>query len=315
MSDRRRNYLKSRLYGSIFAIFMFFLLTFVGCGDAQVSDATETSGESDPDVEMLVIAEAQTTDFYIIRGDMAGQADVNEAVKLRKALNEKSGAEFGISTDWEKNPVYEHEIVVGKTAREDGQIDRTDLGKTGYIIKEENGRIFIAGGEDEGTELAVDYFISNFVKGDKIAIPVGYERVVHHQYAIPEFYINMVRVDKSRTILVPENADKRVNSVAEKLRDVFYERTGLWLNITSKSSGGTPAFVISDGKASVNSTHEIVVSNGQLVFTSSASSGVAACVEVYISNYLDGKTGRINFPSDFHYLDLGDYLAVSYPES
>lgn len=306
--------MKSQLYGCFFAVLTVFLLALSGCGDASADDISETSDKSDHDVEMLVIAEAQTTDFYIIRGDMAGQADVSEAVKLRKALSEKSGAEFGISTDWEKNPVYEHEIAVGKTAREDGQIDRTDLGKTGYIIKEENGRIFIAGGEDEGTGLAVDYFITNFVKGEKIEIPVGYERVVHHQYAIPEFYIDMVRIDKSRTILVPENAGKRVNSVAEKLRDVFYERTGLWLNVTNNKSDGTPAFVISGEKASINSTHEIIVSNGQLVFTSSASSGVAACVEVYIHNYLDGKTGRINFPSDFHYLDLGDYLAVSYPE-
>ena len=81
-----------------------------------------------------------------------------------------------------------------------------------------------------------------------------------------------------------------------------------------KSSDGTPAFVISAEKAAIASTHEIVVSNGQLVFTSSASSGVSACVDVFVNTYLDGKTGSINFPSNFHYLDLGDYLAVSYPK-
>lgn len=313
--------MKSSLFWLFLALLLAFTISLPGCGDGSADDRESTDSATVGDtgdsanVEMLVIADAQSTDFYIIRGDMASQDEISNAVKLRKALNEKSGAEFGISTDWEKNPVYEHEIIVGNTLREgDSPIDRIDLGKTGYIIKEENGKIFIAGGTDEGTSIAVDYFISEFVKGEKIAVPVGYERVMHHQYAIPEFYIVMNRIDKTRTILIPENADKKLTSAVEKLRDVFYERTGLWLNITSKMSDGTPAFVISAEKAAIASTHEIVVSNSRLVFTSSASSGVAACVDVFVRTYLDGKTGSINFPSDFHYLDLGDYLAVSYPE-
>lgn len=313
--------MKSSLFWLFLTLLVAFTISLHGCGEGS-ADVSESSDSETADnagnssnVEMLVIADAQSTDYYIIRGDMASQDEVSNAVKLRKALNEKSGAEFGIATDWEKNPVYEHEIIVGNTLREgDSPIDRIDLGKTGYIIKEENGKIFIVGGTDEGTTLAVDYFISEFVKGEKIAIPVGYERVVHHQYAIPEFYIDMNKIDNKRTILIPENADKKLTSSVEKLRNVFYDRTGLMLKVTSKSSDGTPAFVISADKAPIASTHEIVVSNGQLVFTSSASSGVSACVDVFVNTYLDGKTGSINFPSDFHYLDLGDYLAVSYPE-
>ena len=310
--------MQSRIFGLIFAI-LISLTVFCGCGNSDPGVFDDEAGQSDsisnPEVEMITVADSQTTEFYIIRGDMADQSEISAAVKLRKALMEKSGADFGISTDWEKNPIYDHEIIVGKTEREDGSIDRIDLGKTVYIIKEENGKIFIAGGADEGTELAIDYFISTFVTGSLVEIPVGYERIVKHQYPIPEFYVNMVKIDNSRTILVPENAGKRVNSAAEKLQNVFYERTGIWLNIASDSSNSKPAFVVSDEKSSVNATHEIVVSDEQIVFKSSANSGVAACVEIFVNNYLTDKTGKFNFPSDFHYLDLGEYLVVSYPEN
>lgn len=308
------------LFWLVLAVLLAFTIPLNGCGESS----TDVSGPSnpekivctdDPNVEMTVIAESQSTDYYIIRSDMAGQDDVNSAVKLRKALNEISGAEFGISTDWEKNPVYEHEIIVGNTLRDcDPPIDRISLGRTGYIIKEENGKIFIAGGTGEGTSSAVSFFISEFVKGERIEIPVGYEHVVLHQYPIPEFYIDMSRISNNRTILVPENPSRKLTQSVEKLRDKFYERTGLMLNITNRLSDGTPAFVISSDKPAFASVHEIVVSNRQLVFTSSAKSGVEACVDLFVKTYLDKINGSINFPSDFHYLDLGDHIAVSYPE-
>ena len=296
----------------IIGIVIAFVLSFSACGVAEVPPAEpETAGD------FLVIAGGADCDFYIIRGDMADQSEISDAVRLRKKLAEKLGTEIGITTDWDKNPVYEHEIIIGKTLREaDSPIDRIDLGETGYIIKEENGKIFISGGTDEGTSLAVDYFIENFIDSSdgKIEIPTGFVHIVHHQYDIPGFYIDMKQVDNSRTIAVPSGADKKVTSASEELQKIFYEKTGLMLEISNDSGASNAAFVISNEKASTDSVHEIVVSDGKLVFSSSAKSGVAACVEVFIDNYLADATGSINFPADFRYLDLGDYIAVSYPD-
>ncbi len=296
-------------FNILFTFLIILSFLFVSCGE---SDLPEVEVEAD----QLVIADAQTTDFYIIRSDFADDAEVKTVVRLRKALLQESGAEFGISTDWEKNPVYPHEIIVGETLREgDSPIDRIDLGKTGYIIKEENGKIFIAGGSDEGTSIAVDYFISNFVKGETISLPVGYEKVVHHQYAISDLYIDMCKIDNSRTIYVPNTGKTFVsNSACNDLRDVVYERTGIWLNITNSIDDGVPAFVLSNEPASANGTHEITVANDQLVFTSSAETGLDACIRIFIDEYLSGKTGRINFPGDFRYFDLGDFIIVNYPD-
>ena len=283
--------------------------SLAACADAEPDEPEVT------EVPMLCITDQGTTDFYIIRSDYSNQDVTSYAVKLRRALNEKSGAEVGISTDWEKNPVYEHEIIVGKTLREsEGQFDRIELGKSGYIIKEENGRIFLIGGTDEGTSLAVDNFISEFVDSSdgSISVPVGYEYVVHHQYDIPGLYIEMKKLDASRTILIPENAGKKVSESAENLRQTIYDRTGLMLEI-KRGSDANAAFVISDKKASADAVHEITVSDGKLIFTSSAKSGVSACVDIFVANYLKDKKGSINFPSDFRYFDLGDYIFVSYP--
>ncbi|MFQ9148426.1 MAG: hypothetical protein ACLR5G_09230 [Eubacteriales bacterium] len=49
--------------------------------------------------------------------DFADSDGVKSAVSVRKRILEATGAELGITTDWEKNPVYEHEIIVGKPFR------------------------------------------------------------------------------------------------------------------------------------------------------------------------------------------------------
>ena len=294
-------------------ILLVLVMSLAACGGVEAPSAEPETAESS-----LVIADGAECDFYIIRGDTAGRSEVSDAVRLRKALTQKADADVGITTDWEQNPVYEHEIIIGKTLREtDSPIDRIDLGESGYIIKEENGKIFISGGTDEGTSLAVDYFIENFIDSSdgKIEIPTGFVHIVHHQYDIPEFYIDMKQVDNSRTIAASSRADKKLKSAAERLQQIFYEKTGLMLEIVNNSDLSNAVFVISDEKASADSCHEIVVSDGKLVFSSSAKSGVTACIEVFIDNYLTDTFGSINFPADFRYLDLGDYLAVSYPDS
>lgn len=143
-------------------------------------------GAGRPDVEKLCVAADGMSDFWVIRSDFADSDGVKSAVSVRKRILEATGSELGITTDWEKNPVYEHEIIVGKTLREnDGlHIDRVALGETGYIIKEENGKIYIAGGSDKGTALGVEYFLENFVSADTgtVEIPVGFERVTYHKY-------------------------------------------------------------------------------------------------------------------------------------
>lgn len=285
------------------------LLVFACSSEEAPSSDTDTAPES------LVITEGGNTDFYIIRSDYAKSAEVDLAVKVRRCIIDETGASPGISTDWEKNPTYEHEIIIGKTLRDTAvPIDPIALGETGYVIKEENGRIFIVGGSDKGTALGVDRFLDTYITGDSSSIPIGTDIVVYHQYDIPELYINSKLVDSSYRIIVPTNAGKNVNAAAERLRDALYAKTGLYLSIAEGDSNAKNAFVISELKPEAAGMHEIRVSDSSILFTTGSSRGVAACVDIFITQYISDTFGRINFPSDFRYYDIGDYIIVTYPD-
>ena len=124
----------NRISAGILIIILILMATFsLGCG-------SDGSAQDEPDVEKLCVAADGMSDFWVIRSDFADSDGVKSAVSVRKRILEATGAELGITTDWEKNPVYEHEIIVGKTLRENYglHIDRVALGETGYIIKEDN---------------------------------------------------------------------------------------------------------------------------------------------------------------------------------
>ncbi len=289
------------------------------CTDATENndDAVTDSQENTDDGEYLYIVKDGVTDFWVIRSDYTEGAEVQAAVAIRKAIGEATGVEPGITTDWEKNPVYEHEIIVGETLREETgyKIDRIALGETGYIIKEVDGKIYISGGMDPGTTLATEYFIDTFVKpGGDIKIPVGYEYIVYHQYDIPELYINMNLVDESYKIVTPDSGGKTMLDAAEKLQAALYDKTGLMLEIVKGDTSAEKAFIITFEKPEIDGVHEMYVNGSSLILSSSSSQGPAACVDTFISMYLDGKTGKYNFPGDFHYLDLGDYIIINYPD-
>jgi hypothetical protein len=298
-------------------VFLLSVIILISCSNDN-GDETSAIDPSSNDENYVYIVKDGVTDFYIVRSDFADKEVVNLAVNLRREIGIASGSEPGITTDWEKNPVYDHEIIIGKTLREANgvNIDRVSLGETGYIIKEDGGKIYISGGTEKGTALACDYFIENFVKSSKdIKIPVGYELIVFHQYDIPELYINMNLVDSSYRIIIPENSDKKIQEAAERLKQALYDKTGLMLEIKKGTADTEKAFVISNEVPEIKGIYDMQVDKNSLIFKSSAQSGVSGCVDRFIELYLKDKYGRFNFPSDFKYLDLGDYFIIRYPDS
>ena len=260
----------------IFIDIFILLFLFSACTDATENndDAVTDSQENTDDGEYLYIVKDGVTDFWVIRSDYTEGAEVQAAVAIRKAIGEATGVEPGITTDWEKNSIYEHEIIIGETLREE----------TGYKI-------------------------------DRVALgEVGYEYIVYHQYDIPELYINMNLVDDSYKIVIPESSGKTILDAAEKLRNALYDKTGLMLEIVKGDTSAEKAFIITFDKPEIDGVHEMYVNGSSLILSSSSSQGPAACVDTFISMYLDGKTGKYNFPGDFHYLDLGDYIIINYPD-
>ncbi len=283
-----------------------------------------SEGEAAPESEetaapaFVHITSAGASDYFVIRSDDTDvKAEIDAAVTIRREINDATGAAIGISTDWEKNPVYDHEIIVGKTLRDGLEIDTTALGETGYIIKEVDGDIYVCGGAAAGIRLAAEYFVEEFVKaGSDVVVPIGYERIVYHEFDIPALYVNMHQVDKSWKIVVPENAFHKVTKAAETLQAAIANKCGFLLDIITGDESVPNAFILSDIKPEMGGVHAMHVDGTSFIFRSSASTGVAGCVERFVELYLSwGARGKFNFPDDYEYLDLGDLMMVTYPDA
>ena len=297
----------------LFAVLMCTVL-LTACSESEA--VPETQEPSTP--AFVSITSAGVSDYYVIRSDDTDiRAEVDAAVAIRRAIIDATGAEIGISTDWKKNPVYDHEIIVGKTLRDGLEIDTAALGETGYIIKEIDGDIYICGGAAAGIRLATDYFVDEFVKnGSDVVIPVGYERVVYHVFDIPALYVDMNQVTKDWKIVIPENAYPRVKESAEQLQSTIASKCGFLLDIVPGDEDVPNAFVLSDIKPEVNGVHTMHVDGTAFIFRSSAGTGVAGCVQRFVELYLSrGVRGKFNFPGDYEYLDLGDLMMVTYPDT
>lgn len=287
--------------------------------DTETGKESEAEQFADNDENIIVSSEISERKYFIIRSDYSPQEETNAAVKLRKALEEFTGAAIGISTDWEKNPVYEYEFIVGTTLREQDEnvlIDRISLGESGFIIKAVNNKVYIAGGQTKGTTMAVDYFISTFMTGnntDKIVIPKDYNYIQYHQYDIPQLYIGGTLIDASYVIQCMDTKNMRL---AESLQSSIYYKTGLWMEIITGDdlNGKNAAIVLSNAEPKIKGIYQITVEGSSIVFASSASSGLGLCVESFISLYLENVYGAYSFESDFTYVDLGDYIIITMPE-
>lgn len=268
---------------------------------------------------IIISADIPDREYYVIRSDYAPRDETNSAVKLRKALEEFTESTIGITTDWEKNPVYEYELIVGKTLRETDEnvnINRIELGETGFVIRAVNNKVYISGGDIKGTDMAVDYFISTFITDNntgKVIIPKDYDYKQYHQYDIPEFYIGGTLIDNSYVIQCMDVTNK---SLAEALQSNVYYKTGLWLEIITGTELGNrkPAFVLSNIEPKVKGIYQITVEDSSLVFASSASRGFDTCIWSFISIYIQDVYGAYSFENDFTYVDLGDYIIITMPD-
>ena len=68
------------------------------------------------------------------------------------------------------------------------------------------------------------------------------------------------------------------------------------LEIVKGDTSAEKAFIITFDKPEIDGVHEMYVNGSSLILSSSSSQGPAACVDTFISMYLDGKTGKYNFP-------------------
>ncbi len=112
--------------------------------------------------DILTLVKDGASDYVIVRGENASPSEVTAAKELQNYLKQISGAEIAIVTD--ATAAVEKEIVVGKTNREaDGDFDRDELGKEGFVIKTTGSKLWLVGGELRGTLYSVYSFLEEYL--------------------------------------------------------------------------------------------------------------------------------------------------------
>ncbi|MFA6947633.1 MAG: hypothetical protein WCQ72_01490 [Eubacteriales bacterium] len=292
------------------AVCAALITALASCGDIPrpAQDTFETQDTAAANGALRIsAADAEGQTLAVVRSDTSGRALTDEAVRLRKAVEQCIGTDVIISTDWKKNPTYAVELIVGETLREasDGSdIDRVSLGERGWAVIRRGSSVFITGGSDETTGAAVDAFISAFIDGaenGEIVIPDGYEDIHRQNFDIPELYI-AGEPSRDYPIVCAEGDD----AAAERLRDAIYSKTGVMHEIITGEYEGK-AFVLA-GEGGVRGTVEVGESGGSLYFEQNCGAGLSACVDSFVSRYIGGAFGAINFPEGFSYIAAGETL-------
>ncbi len=184
------------LIGSLLAAMLLF-----GCG---IKDDGYSFGDDggvvvgDGDVQIRTEPLYGVEDYYIIRADLASDAEKDAMLKLRNAV--KSGLDIDLtsSTDWIGGDQVEHdrEIVIGDTERAASIQAKKGLAFGDFVIKKVDEKIIIVGGSDSATAKAVDFFISHFINvyGGCLDIPAGEGYKYTHDYMFDSLTIDGVDI-------------------------------------------------------------------------------------------------------------------------
>ncbi len=119
--------------------------------------------DHDPNAPRLTLADDGESDYTIVYGTETVYAERFAAQELSDYVFEISGARIAVTSDVAEKTT--HEIIIGKTNRENAEtysVDRGLLGDDGYRIFVYEDSLVIAGGEKRGTLYGVYTFLEDF---------------------------------------------------------------------------------------------------------------------------------------------------------
>lgn len=243
----------ARFLAALLAI-LFVLTAFSGCTvptpDGPDGSYTETTtGTNDNTTPRdIVITKENSNEYTFVRSWKASdklKTTLAERFRpLMEKLKDENGKSLKISDDFvedEKNiPAVANEIVVGDTNRPDGKKLLEGLCEKDYLIKYENGRIFILGGSDDATLKALDLFFKDYVNKDtgEIRFTDKLDVLMKYDYPIASVSIDGVDIRKY-TVVVPEKCDLYTTYAAENLSDYLYANAGFGLKTVSDKTEAT----------------------------------------------------------------------------
>ncbi|MBE6560745.1 MAG: hypothetical protein E7662_06440 [Ruminococcaceae bacterium] len=286
--------MKKRWVTVILPVILILLMS--GCGNTpDTPDTTDTP-------RLMIIGEG-APEYVIVRPDGAKGAELDAVMLVRDALTE-AGKKLKITTDWEKNPVSEYEIVIGDTLRaaNDPAMPLTvrDVGEKGCFIRVSGSRIYICGGSPDATVQAAQHFVSTFCGSQtgSVSVPADYEHIVRQSYAISSVSVGGKDLREFR--IVPEDTLEKAHGKAwaKAVQSFFYENTGIYMEIASAADADAPALILRGGSGGIFS---VSADGGNLIFSAGISAAYERGWNRFVSDQLTGVSGEIVWDNGFRW--------------
>ncbi|MBQ3125520.1 MAG: hypothetical protein IJC15_00500, partial [Clostridia bacterium] len=179
----------------------------VGGTPADTNTAeTTVPVETEPPIPQYAIIENGTSNFKIVRSDLAKETVVQAAIALRKAFEAKYNYAIPLETDWVKKddpiPTDTFEILVGTTNRAESIAAAEKLNDGEFIIEVASpNRIVILGYSEEATAAAVNAFAAQYIdSADGASFTLSAD--THYTGAVYNSYAKL-RTFESNLILAP----------------------------------------------------------------------------------------------------------------
>ena len=209
--------------------------------------------------------------YRVVRSDLSSSAVTKSAVSLKNSLIDLCGSDIAIATDYDAEVTFE--ILVGSTNRAASLEAAESLKYQDFIIKLSSDKIIIAGGSDEATEKAVDYFTENFTdkKTGMIHLPEdGYSHIVEtHFDTLKAFGVDLGEFTIMNDSLLDD----------EEISEFAREIAVLGTKKLPSSNGIGRNQIILDGTSLMADEYSVIFDNGSVKITGSRDSLPVAMAE------------------------------------
>ena len=252
----------------------------VGCGKTVDEDAIPPY-----DGKKIPFPADELSSFVITRSDDSSDTVTDATVELRNAL--EPVIKLKITTDFvntrrgEEVPEDIFEILVGSTNRADTVSLSENLRKNDFVIAKTDKHLVITGGSDASTEVAVKYFIDNFVGKDSVSLP---EETFFYKYTYPFESLSLNGKNIREYTIV--SSDISAGSLAARVANGFCDLTGFEIPCGREADG---AAIRLDLSKDLPSDTCVISVNGNDIVLNGADNDTLLCAVKYLFAEIVGK--------------------------
>lgn len=280
--------------------FLSAVLAAVLCFAALCCFAScESSGENAKDPASALLAGDGTNPYIIVRPDDAAKATVNASIRFREALNERTGADFALSTDFlragsDQFREIDTEILVGNTNRA-VSASVPDLRTGDFAVVREGTKIAIIGSDAIGE--AVDYFLNTYVADGNVYIPDGTCDVHRMEYTCDSVMIGSTDL-RDCAIAYPTSSDlcrETAQNLAARIKELY----GYSIPTTTAISKTSSCILLKSQEIEDMMKYRVsMAANDCLVMEAGLFSSVKDCAALFLS-YLESGEKTVTFAKDY----------------